>query len=184
MSDNEKQQSVFRELLGWVMYIGVVVILTFLFITFIAQRTEVSGESMAPTLHSGDNLIVEKVTYYFTDPERYDVIVFPYQYDEGVYYIKRIIGLPGETVLIEDGEIYINGDLLEESFGAEPMESAGIASEEITLGDNEYFVLGDNRNNSSDSREPSVGLIDGDDILGKAILRIWPLTEIGVIAHE
>lgn len=179
----DKPPSVARELLGWLLYIAVVVCITYLVITYVGQRTEVSGESMAPTLHSGDNLIVEKLSYRFTDPERYDIIVFPYEYEEGIFYIKRIIGLPGETVLIKDGEVYINGELLGETYGAEVMDSAGIAEEEILLGDNEYFVLGDNRNNSSDSRDPSVGIINGDDIVGKAILRIWPFTEIGVIQH-
>lgn len=180
----EKKLSMKQELLGWLLYVGIVVCVTYLIITYVGQRTEVSGESMAPALHSGDNLIVDKLSYRFTDPERYDIIVFPYQYEEGKYYIKRIIGMPGETVYIEDGAIYINGELLEEDYGLEVMESAGIASDEIVLGDNEYFVLGDNRNNSSDSRDPSVGVIDGDDIVGKAFVRIWPLSEIGVITHE
>ncbi len=179
-----KYLSMKQEILGWLLYVGIVICVTYLVITFVGQRTEVSGESMAPTLHSGDNLIVDKLSYRFTDPERYDIIIFPYQYEEGKYYIKRIIGMPGETVLIENGEVYINGELLGETYGAEVMESAGIASEEIVLGDNEYFVLGDNRNNSSDSRDPSVGVLDGDDIIGKAIVRIWPLSEIGVIKHE
>lgn len=180
----KKKPSIMRELLGWVVYIGIVVLITYFVITFVGQRTQVSGDSMYPALHDGDNLIVDKLSYNFTDPERYDIIVFPYQYEEGKYYIKRIIGLPGETVQIMDGEVYIDGELLGETYGAEVMESAGIAEESITLGENEYFVLGDNRNNSSDSRDPSVGVLDGDDIVGKASIRIWPLSDFGVIVHE
>lgn len=184
VDDEEKRLSMKQEILGWLLYVGIVICITYLVITYVGQRTEVSGESMAPNLHSGDNLIVDKLSYRFTDPERYDIIVFPYQYEEGVYYIKRIIGLPGETVLIEDGEVYIDGELLGETYGAEVMDSSGIAGEEIVLGEDEYFVLGDNRNNSKDSRDPSVGILDGDDIVGKAFVRIWPLSEIGVIKHE
>ncbi len=180
----KKKPSIMRELLGWVVYIVVVVLITYLVITFVGQRTQVSGDSMYPALHDGDNLIVDKLSYNFVDPERYDIIVFPYQYEEGKYYIKRIIGLPGETVQIVDGEVYIDGELLGETYGAEVMNSAGIADEPIVLGDDEYFVLGDNRNNSSDSRDPSVGVLKGEDLVGKAFVRIWPLSDIGVIVHE
>ncbi len=98
------------------------------------QRTQVSGDSMYPTLHNGDNLIVDKLSYRFKDPERYDIIVFPYQYKEETYYIKRIIGLPGETVQIIDGTIYINGSVLDENYGREKMVSSGLALDEIQLG--------------------------------------------------
>ena len=100
------------------------------------------------------------------------------------YYIKRIIGLPGETVQIADGTIYINGEVLEESYGREVMQDPGIAAEPITLGEDEYFVLGDNRNQSSDSRDPSVGLIHRDEIIGRAWLRIWPLNSFGILKHQ
>ncbi len=180
----KKKPSIMRELLGWVVYIVVVVLITYLVITFVGQRTQVSGDSMYPALHDGDNLIVDKLSYNFVDPERYDIIVFPYQYEEGKYYIKRIIGLPGETVQVIDGEVYIDSELLGETYGAEVMNSAGIADEPIVLGDDEYFVLGDNRNNSSDSRDPSVGVLKGEDLVGKAFVRIWPLSDIGVIVHE
>ena len=113
---------------------------------------------MEPKLSDQDNLIVDKITYQFKDPERYDIIVFPFQYEENTYYIKRIIGLPGETVYIDrEGNIYINDELLEDGYGREVIKEPGRAYEPITLGDDEYFVLGDNRNNSSDSRDPSVG---------------------------
>ena len=155
-------------------YVGIVLAITFLIITFVGQRTHVSGESMENTLDDGDQLIVDKLTYRFHDPERFDIIVFPFRYKDNTYYIKRIIGLPGETVQIADGEIYINGEVLEESYGREVMQDAGLAAEPITLGDDEYFVLGDNRNYSSDSRDPSVALIHRKEIIGRAWLRIWP----------
>lgn len=139
---------------------------------------------MRPTLSDGDNLIVDKLSYRFSDPERFDIIVFPYQYQEDTYYIKRIIGMPGETVQVIDGMIYINGELLEENYGSEVMLYAGAASEPLELGADEYFVLGDNRNNSSDSRDPSVGNIRRDQIIGKAFVRIWPLNTIGILKHQ
>ena len=140
---------------------------------------------MEPMLTNGDNLIVDKISYRFQDPERYDIIVFPFKYEEKTYYIKRIIGLPGETVQIDDaGNIYIDGELLEESYGKEVINDSGRASEPITLQDDEYFVLGDNRNDSSDSRVESVGNIKRDDIIGRAWVRIYPFDSIGVLKHQ
>ena len=180
----EEKSNVMRELLGMLVYVGIVLAITFLIITFVGQRTHVSGESMENTLDDGDQLIVDKLTYRFHDPERFDIIVFPFRYKDNTYYIKRIIGLPGETVQIVDGEIYINGELLEESYGREVMQDAGLAAEPITLGDDEYFVLGDNRNYSSDSRDPSVALIHRKEIIGRAWLRIWPLNSFGILKHQ
>lgn len=182
---DEKEPGVFRELMGWLVYIVIIVGLTYLIVTYVGQRTSVSGHSMEPTLSHGDNLIVDKITYRFKDPERFDIIVFPYRYEENTFYIKRIIGLPGETVQVIGGYVYINGQLLESDiYGAEVMDSPGIAAEPITLGENEYFVLGDNRNHSADSREASVGVLKRDELLGRAWVRIFPFDKIGVIKHE
>ncbi len=180
----EKKPGMIREILGFLVYVAVVVGITFFIITFIGQRTYVSGSSMESTLSHGDNLIVDKLTYRFADPKRYDIIVFPFRYEENTYYIKRIIGLPGETVQIQDGSIYIDGEVLNESYGREVMKSAGLAADPIELKEDEYFVLGDNRNDSTDSREPNVGVIHRDEIIGRAWLRIWPLDKIGVLKHQ
>ena len=182
--ETEEKPNVMRELFGMLVYVGIVLAITFLIITFVGQRTHVSGESMENTLDDGDQLIVDKLTYRFHDPERFDIIVFPFRYKDNTYYIKRIIGLPGETVQIVDGEIYINGEVLEESYGREVMQDAGLAAEPLTLGDDEYFVLGDNRNYSSDSRDPSVALIHRKEIIGRAWLRIWPLDSFGILKHQ
>lgn len=178
------ERSIIRELLGWIVYILVIVGLTYLIITFVGQRTRVSGSSMETTLSNGDNLIVDKISFRFRAPRRYEIIVFPYQYQKKTYYIKRIIGLPGETVQVKDGHVYINGQLLDEHYGNEPMQDPGIAAEPITLGPDEYFVLGDNRNHSADSRDPSVGVLHRKDLLGRAWIRIWPFSKFGVIKHE
>ena len=174
-----------REVLGTSIYLLIVLVMTFLVVTYVGQRTKVSGSSMEPTLSDGDNLIVDKVSYRFNDPERFDIIVFPFRYAEKTYYIKRIIGLPGETVYIdEQGNIYIDGELLEENYGKEIIVDPGRAYEPVTLGANEYFVMGDNRNNSSDSRDPSVGNIHKNDIIGRAFIRIWPLSKFGILKHQ
>ena len=179
-----KERSILGELLSWIIYIVIVVILSLGIITFVGQRTKVSGHSMETTLSDGDNLIVDKISYRFRDPERFEIIVFPFQYEEHTYYIKRIIGLPGETVQVIDGYVYINGEMLDENYGLEVMDDPGIAAEPISLGEDEYFVLGDNRNHSSDSRDPSVGVLHRDDIMGRAWIRIWPFDKFGVIKHE
>ena len=139
---------------------------------------------MEDTLSDGDNLIVDKISYRFHDPERFDVVVFPYQYEEDTYYIKRIIGLPGEVVKIDSaGTIYINGNPLDETYGTGIIANAGLASSEILLGPGEYFVLGDNRNNSTDSRFEAVGNIKGEDIVGRAWLRVYPFKEFGLVEN-
>ncbi len=167
--------------MSWIFYFALLCLVIYLLVHFVGERTEVRGESMYPALDNGDQLIVDKISYKFTDPKRFDVIVFPFQYQEDTYYIKRIIGLPGETVQIEDGVIYINGSALSESYGYEEIKNPGLASAAVTLGEQEYFVLGDNRNDSSDSREPSVGNISRDQIIGKAWIRIWPLSSFGFV---
>ena len=178
-----------KEILSFVLYFVIVIAAMLLIIHYVGQRTEVSGSSMENTLSDGDNLIVDKISYRFHDPERYDIIIFPYKYEEDTYYIKRIIGLPGDKVEIKVapkgfGSEYINGKVLKESYGREVIQDPGIARDEITLGEGEYFVLGDNRNNSSDSRDPSVGIIQQKDIIGRAWLQIYPFDEFGFIRHQ
>ena len=180
----EKSRGIAGEILSFLLYVVVVVGITFLIIHYVGQRTYVSGSSMENTLSDGDNLIVDKITYRFSDPKRYDIIVFPYQYEENTYFIKRIIGLPGETVQIVDGIIYIDGEALQESYGREVMKNSGLAADPVTLGEDEYFVLGDNRNDSTDSRDPSVGKIPRDRIIGRAWVRIWPLSKIGILRPQ
>lgn len=177
-------KDVIREIFSTVAYILVVLAATYLLVTFVGQRTGVSGSSMEPTLSDGDNLIVDKISYRFHEPQRFDIIVFPFLYEKGTYYIKRIIGLPGETVYIdENGVIYIDGEALEENYGRETILSAGRAAQPVQLGEDEYFVMGDNRNNSTDSRTEIVGNIHRDEIVGRAWLRIWPFSKFGLLKH-
>ena len=178
-------KKVLKEILSTSLYILFVLCAVYLVIHFVGQRTQVQGSSMEPKLSSEDNLIVDKISYRFHDPERYDIVVFPFRYEENTFYIKRVIGLPGETIRIDEmGNILIDGEILEESYGKEVIQNPGRAYEDIVLADDEYFLMGDNRNNSTDSRDPSVGNVRRDEIVGRAWLRIWPLDQVGFIEHR
>ncbi|MBR1701722.1 MAG: signal peptidase I [Lachnospiraceae bacterium] len=171
-----------KEFLSTGLYLLCVLAVSWLLVHFVIQRTEVSQSSMESTLSSGDQLFVDKLSYRFREPQRFDIIVFPLRGAADTYYIKRIIGLPGETVQIDqDGSIYIDGERLEESYGREVIDPQhlGRAAEPIQLGEDEYFVMGDNRNNSTDSRSASVGNIRRDELIGRAWVRIWPFAKFG-----
>ncbi len=174
---------VFTESLHLLFYLIVVFLSTYLILHYIGQRTQVLGQSMEKTLTNQDNLIVDKLTYHFMKPHRYDIVVFPVDDSANVFYIKRIIGLPGETVQIIDGKIYVNNEELHENYGSEVISAdrAGVAAQPVVLGKDEYFVLGDNRNHSMDSRDPEVGNISKSVIIGKAWMRVWPLSRFGFL---
>lgn len=176
----EKKGSFLKELL---VYAVIIVLCVTVVPRYVIQRTEVQGESMEDNLINGENLLVEKLTYRFKDPDRFDIITFyPQGREEEDYYIKRVIGLPGERIQISGNTIYINGKVLEEHYGREPMVDAGIAEEEIKLGKDEFFVLGDNRNHSMDSRDgEAVGVVKKKNIDGHAILRIYPFSSFGTL---
>lgn len=174
------RQTEIRAVFEIILYFALVACITFLIIHFVGQRTVVNGVSMQPTLSDGDNLIVDKLSYRFHDPDRFDIIVFPQE--DGRYFIKRIIGLPGENVRIdEDGFIYINGENLQESYGKEVMRDPGLAKDGIQLGADEYFVLGDNRNNSEDSRYADMGNVKKRNIIGKVWFIASPWSRFGFV---
>lgn len=183
-AEQEVQEiNIIREIISMLLYIIVVMVMIWLIINYVGQRTEVSGESMNATLEDADHLWIDKLSYHFKEPKRFDIVVFPYQ-DTSIYYIKRIIGLPGETIYIdEEGQIHINGEILEEDYGLETIDpfTLGRAERPVTLGDDEYFVMGDNRNNSKDSRTNEVGNVHRKEIEGKVAVRIWPLGRFGKV---
>lgn len=187
-SDKEQDFNIFREIMEVAIYF-IIVLTVFLFVQhFVGQHIEVNGSSMNPTLFDEDHLILEKLSYRFNDPKRFDIVVFrPYQATnkEDIYYIKRVIGLPGEKVQIKEGLIYINGEQIEEDYGNELIEinHFGIAKDEVILGEEEYFLMGDNRNHSTDSRSERIGPVHIDAIVGRAWTRIWPLKKLGIINH-
>lgn len=178
-------KKILREILSTSLYLLGVLCVIYLTIHFVGQRTQVQGSSMEPTLNDGNHLLVDKISYRFHDPERFDIVVFKFLHEPDTYYIKRVIGLPGETVQIdEEGNIYVDDALLEEHYGKETIMNPGRAIEPIKLGKDEYFVLGDNRNNSTDGRDPSVGNIKREHIIGRAWLRIWPFDKMGFVKHR
>lgn len=176
-----------KEIISNLLYLLFVLLVTWLLLEFVVQRTDVEGSSMEPALSNGNVLFVDKISYRFSEPKRFDIIVFPYHQEVNKIFIKRIIGLPGETVQIDgEGNIYINGEVLDEDYGLETIapHMVGIAAEPILLGEDEYFVMGDNRNDSKDSRMSVVGNIEKEDIIGRAWLRIFPLSEFGFMRNK
>ncbi len=192
VSTNEKKKK--EKMKGYVreglLYVALFVICAFVIPNYVVQRAKVSGPSMMNTLMDDENVLVSKISYKVHAPERFDIIVFyPYKHRDDVeseekkkeHYVKRVIGLPGETIQIKGSDIYINGKVIEEHYGKDPITQAGIAEEPLTLGKDEYFVLGDNREVSLDSRYQEVGPVHKDAIDGKAVLRIWPIKKFGTI---
>jgi len=132
------------------------------------QQVKCSNSSMEPTYETSDILLINTIAYKFSGPERGDVIAFkPKSNVNASYSVKRVIGMPGDTIYINNGRIYLNDELYKETLDVETIENPGIASSPITLLDNQYFVLGDNRNSSEDSRYESVGFVSSEDIFGK-----------------
>lgn len=164
----------------WIVLVLIFVVLLFIIPSYIMRTTHVNGDSMENTLYHGEYVIREKVTNYFSNPKRFDVIVF-HSDILGKDCIKRVIGLPGETVQIIEGEVYINEEPLDDTYGKEPISEPGIAKKLITLSENEFFVLGDNREDSLDSRAEGIGPITKSDMDGRVIFRIWPLKKMGMI---
>lgn len=181
-----KFKKFFKALLLWIIEIALVILAAYLIIEYAVEKTTMMGVSMNTTLNEGEKIIINKLAYIKGEPERYDVIVFSQSKNgHGYYNIKRVIGLPGETVEIVNGDVYINGVRLQENIeNLEPMRVAGLADEAIILGENEFFVLGDNRNQSEDSRFANIGIIVKNDIIGKAWIRLEPFSIIDKINRE
>ncbi len=163
----ENKEHLLNNMFQWFIIILSAAILGYAVITFGFQTVTVIGPSMNPTLEDGEIVIVNKFKYKVSDIERYDVVAYSLIENDGYYDIKRIVGMPGEKISIKDGYIYINEKQLQNSPFSEKIIISGVASDTITLGDGEYFVLGDNINNSEDSRYTNVGNISEVEILGK-----------------
>ena len=175
------KKSIFKGVFNWFLLIFIAAIAGYSLITFLFQTVHVIGPSMNNTLQDGQVVIVNKIAYTLGDVERYDIIAFSQVENENYYEIKRVIGLPGETVQIKDGFIYIDGVRLENTPYDERILTAGIVADGIKLSKDEYFVLGDNVNNSEDSRYKNVGNISKSEILGKVVYILNPKEDRGKV---
>lgn len=168
-----------KEILGWVLSIGVAICAAFLIRAFIFEIILVDGESMVPTLHTDERVAVEKLTRYGGLPERGDIIIVKYPNMDGTF-VKRAIGLPGDTVEIKNSTVYINGEPLEETYTSqEPYADM----EAITVPEDQVFVMGDNRAHSLDSRADYIGSIPRESIVGHGLFVIWPFSEMHSIQN-
>ncbi len=174
--------SLFREIIIWVVEIAITIVVAAVFTYFFGVRSTVVGPSMSPQLEDGNEVLIDRFFYKFISPKSGDIIAFlPNGNTNTHYYLKRVVAVPGDTVQIKDGRVYVNGEELIEEVEAARMEDAGLAENEITLAEDEYFVLGDNRNNSEDSRFANIGNIKESYIIGKAWFIIAPRDKLGLI---
>ena len=171
-----------KEVGTWIGEIAIAVLFALVLVYFVGYRADVVGPSMLGTLAEGDEVLVNRFVYKLTQPKTNDIVVFfPNGNEKSHYYVKRVIGVPGDKIQIKNGAVYVNGELFDEKVDTAAIEDAGLASEEITVGEDEYFVLGDNRNSSEDSRYANIGNVKREYIIGKAWFRISPLRKIGFI---
>lgn len=173
----KKETSSNSEFFQWILTFAIAVVIALCVNHFVLVNAEIPSGSMENTIMTGDRVFGNRLSYTFSEPERFDIIIFRYPDDESQLFIKRIIGLPGETVEIHNGQIFIDGS-------ATPLED--VETKEFmqgsfgpyTIPDNCYFVMGDNRNNSKDSRYWEHTFVTKDEIIGKAFLRYWPLNKL------
>lgn len=158
-----------RELFSWIFGICISILSAFILVYSVGMTTSVIGVSMEPGLYSGQTILVNKVIYRVSAPKRGDVIVFlPHGNQNSHDYVKRVVAVSGDTVQILNGILYVNGEMVETKEEYDKIADAGIAENELKLQSGEYFVLGDNRNNSEDSRSANIGVVNEEDIIGKA----------------
>ena len=175
----EEDKSLLRRVTGWAADIVLVIAVAWFMVYMFAAQEPIAGNSMAPALENGDVVLMNRLPGILFGPGRFDLAVF--RREDGKMNVKRVIGLPGETVQITGGYIYIDGELLQAEDGLNQVSLAGIAQHPVTLGRDEYFVLGDNRESSEDSRFVNIGNIKREQITGNAWIRIQPLVRFGRI---
>ena len=170
-----------KEIFSWIQVIVMAFIIAFILKTFIFRPVYVKGPSMDPTLSDGQILILWKLNYQIGDPNRGDVIVIGEDEDElqNKSLIKRVIGIPGDIIEIKNGDVYVNNEKLNPDYVKDNTAANGFSKSVLPNG--QYFVLGDNRGESRDSRDKSVGFIERENIEGKTVFRLWPLNKIGII---
>lgn len=178
----KNNMKIVKEVLIWVFEIAMAVLLAFTFVYFVGLRTSAVGQSMAETIFNGETVLVDRFVYVVSDPKPNDIVVFrPNGNEKSHLYIKRVIAGPGDEVQIIKGVVYVNGEVFSEAVNVASIEEAGLASEPIKLMDDEYFVLGDNRNNSEDSRFANIGNVKKEHIIGKVWFRIVSWSEFNTL---
>ena len=172
----------FKEVMSWVIECAIVIFIAYTLVTFFGCRTTVVGNAMNDTLTNEEQILVNRFIYNVSSPKQGDVIAFLSNGNEkSHYYVRRVIACPGDTIQIKEGVVYVNGEAYQEKITVASIEDAGVASEEIKLGDDEYFVLGDNRNNSEDSRLANIGNVKKSYIIGKAWFYFKSIGNMGFI---
>ena len=171
-----------REVIVWAVQIAIVCALAFACVWYFGFKVSTIGDSMKPELQNGDVTLLNRLVYDVRKPKRGEVVAFkPNGNENSHYYIKRVIGLPGETIEYRDGVLLIDGDILEEDYTTTEMGDLGLLEEPITLGSGEYFVLGDDRLNSDDSRIANIGNVKKDEIAGKVWFVVSPMQNFGFV---
>lgn len=176
--DNNK----LRQIVSWIVDIVVVIAFAWFLVYAYGTQIAIAGHSMTPLLTSGDVVLMDRLVYDFGHPDRFDVVVF--QREDQKMNVKRVIGLPGETVQIKNDEIYIDGERIKEPDGPGRVSLPGLAEKPVKLGEDEYFLLGDNRDSSEDSRFSNIGNVSGSQIQGKVWFRMLPLAKMELIRSK
>ena len=169
-----------KDVVIWAVELLIVCMLAVFLVAAFGQRVSTAGDSMSPSLKNGDILLINRAVYHIKSPARGDIVAFR-QEENGHFSVKRIVGLPGETVQIADGQVLINGEELTKDIYVSDIEYAGEADQPVELGDDEYFVIGDNHDASDDSRLPSIGAVTRDEIYGEAWFIVSPGRDFGFI---
>lgn len=171
-----------QEVVKWTFQIAVVCFIAFVLVWYFGQRVSVIGDSMNPELENGDIVLLNRIVYDMSTPDRGDVIAFqPNGNENSHFYIKRIVGLPGETIELRDGKLFADGKEIVEKYDTTTIEEVGLLEEPITLANNEFFVLGDDRQNSEDSRVADIGNVKRSEIEGKVWFTISPRSNFGFV---
>ncbi|MBR6307174.1 MAG: signal peptidase I [Lachnospiraceae bacterium] len=174
---------VLKEIFSWIFWIGISAVTAVVLVVVFGLRTNVVGNSMEPHLYAGQEILINRLVYQISEPKFGDVIAFqPNGNENAHYYVKRVIGVPGDTLVIKNGRVFINDTELKEDDSFDKIADPGIAESEVYLKDGEYFVLGDNRNFSEDSRSGNIGIVKHDYIIGKVWFKLSDkLENIGIV---
>lgn len=169
--------------MAWIVECAIVIAIAYSLVSFFGFRTTVVGNAMQDTLQNEEQIFVNRFIYMMRAPKQGDIVVFlPNGNEKSHYYVRRVIACPGDTVQIKDGKVYLNGTVYKNDIASAAIEDAGIAADEITLGDDEYFVLGDNRNSSEDSRMANIGNVKKEYMIGKAWFHFKSFGNMGTIS--